>query len=96
MANLNGDDLHAVFAMCGIPDHQGTARAPPSLLMVKDLLSWKTSVSSKRTEILQRWPQGWLVSRTQAEGRILLGTGCFLNRMLLGTTVIKWLQTRID
>ena len=79
MANLQGDELHAVLTMCGIPDHATRAliMAHEGFTQLDDLGVLETDTDI--TEMAKR-----MASRTQAEGRVLLGT-----------VVIKHLQTLI-
>ena len=77
MANL--DDLHAVFAMCGIPD-----AATRNLIMNREGFNQLDDLGVLETDMDVTEMAKRMASRTQAEGRVLLGT-----------VIIKRLQTLV-
>jgi hypothetical protein len=77
MANL--DDLHAVFAMCGIPD-----AATRTLIMNREEFNQLNDLGVLETDTDVTEMAKRMASRTQAKGRVLLGT-----------VIIKRLQTLV-
>ena len=71
------DDLHAVFAVCGIPD-----AATRTLIMNREGFNQLDDLGVLETDSDVTEMAKWMASHTQAKGRVLLGT-----------IVIKCLQT---
>jgi hypothetical protein len=75
----NQDDLHAVFAMCGIPD-----AAKRTLIMNREGFNQLDNLGVLETNMDVTEMAKRMASQTQAKGRVLLGT-----------VVIKRLQTLV-